>query len=264
MHYRGYLNKMSVYQDDPIKYYLNIEYDLFFLNELLGRRVKLTYQHKIKCFCGKIVESVYRMNFCQSCFFTLPQASDAILKPELSRAHLGIEERDLEFEKAYQLQPHTVYLAISGGLKVGVTRTSQQMTRWIDQGAVAALPILTVENRYEAGLWEVELKKHYSDKTAWREMLTWNDPEIDLIAEKEKLKNLYNDRAHEFSMDSTIYRFHYPQLQIPEKVTSVNIEKEGIVEGTLTALRGQYIILNNKIALNIRSYEGRLVDIDIE
>ncbi|GCD77061.1 hypothetical protein JCM31826_05430 [Thermaurantimonas aggregans] len=263
MHYTGYLNKMAVYQHNPVRYYLNTENDLFFLNDLLGKKIKISYLHKIKCFCGKIVDSVYRMNFCQSCFFTLPQASDAILKPELSKAHLGIEERDLEFEKAYQLQPHTVYLAISGGLKVGVTRTSQQITRWIDQGAVAALPLLLVENRYQAGMWEVELKKKFSDKTAWREMLTWKDPDIDLLSIKEEVKQMYPDRIQEFSSDDTIYRFEYPKIAVPEKITSVNIEKNTSLEGELTALRGQYIVLNNSTALNIRTYEGRMVDIVI-
>ena len=41
------------------------------------------------------------------------------LKPELSTAHLGIEERDLEIEKEIQLQPHIVYLAYTGDVKVG-------------------------------------------------------------------------------------------------------------------------------------------------
>ena len=57
------------------------------------------------------------------------------MRPELSKAHLGQEDRDLEYEKKIQLQPHWVYLALSSHLKVGVTRKSQIPTRWIDQGA---------------------------------------------------------------------------------------------------------------------------------
>lgn len=254
---------MTVFQDSPVRYYLNTEKDVFFLNDLLEYHIKIIYTHKIKCFCGKIVESVYRMNFCQTCFFTLPQASDAILKPELSKAHLGLEERDLEFEKAYQLQPHTVYLAISGGLKVGVTRTSQQITRWIDQGASAALPLLSLANRYEAGMWEVELKKHYSDKTSWRNMLIWKDLDIDLTEIKETLKKKYSNQIQDFSADDTIYRFEYPKISIPEKISTINLEKTQSLEGILTAIRGQYIILDNSRALNIRTYEGRHIELEV-
>ena len=54
---------------------------------------------------------------------------------------MGVAERDLEVEKQIQLQPHTVYLAYTGDVKVGVTRNTQIPTRWIDQGATFALPI---------------------------------------------------------------------------------------------------------------------------
>lgn len=259
----GFLHKMAVYQDKPVKYYLNTEEDLFFLNELMGRKFKITYLGDIKCFCGKLVNNVFRMNFCYNCYYTLPEASEAILKPELSKAHLGIEERDLEFEKAYQLQPHTVYLAISGGLKVGVTRTSQQITRWIDQGAIKALPILHTSNRYEAGVWEVELKKIFSDKTAWREMLRWNDPDVDLLAEKNKILETFRNRQNEFLDHSELFTFEYPSLEKPDKITTINIETKKSVEGILTGIRGQYLILDNNKVFNIRTYEGRHVEIEI-
>ena len=50
---------------------------------------------------------------------------------------------------------HIVYLANSSGLKVGITRASQVPTRWIDQGAVQALPLLRVATRQVSGLAEV-------------------------------------------------------------------------------------------------------------
>jgi hypothetical protein len=59
----------------------------------------------------------------------MPLASQSIFKPELCTAHLGIEERDLQWEKEFQLAPHYVYLANSSGIKVGLTRSSQLITR---------------------------------------------------------------------------------------------------------------------------------------
>jgi len=40
-----------------------------------------------------------------------------------------------------------IYLANSSGIKVGITRQTQIPTRWIDQGAVQALPIFKVQSR---------------------------------------------------------------------------------------------------------------------
>lgn len=56
-----------------------------------------------------IGQPIFRMGFCKKCFFESPYASETILKPELSTAHLGIAERDLEIERQIQLQPHIVY-----------------------------------------------------------------------------------------------------------------------------------------------------------
>ena len=42
---------------------------------------------------------------------------------------LNIEERDLEWEKKFQIAPHYVYLASSSGIKVGITRGSKGVIR---------------------------------------------------------------------------------------------------------------------------------------
>jgi hypothetical protein len=61
------------------------------------------------------------------------------MKPELSTAHLGIQDRDLEYEEKVQLQPHII--ALSSEVKVGVTRKHRYL-RWIDQGAIEAVSIV--------------------------------------------------------------------------------------------------------------------------
>jgi hypothetical protein len=85
------------------------------------------------------------------------------------------------------LQPHIVYLALSSEVKVGVTRKTQVPTRWIDQGAIEAVSIVEVPNRYLAGITEVALK-NYADKTNWRKMLTNSIEPVDLLAERLKLE----------------------------------------------------------------------------
>ena len=65
--------------------------------------------------------------------FESPMSGDWVLKPELSKAHLDIEDRNLEYERKVQLQDHIVYLSKTSGIKVGVTRSNNKTTRWIDQ-----------------------------------------------------------------------------------------------------------------------------------
>ncbi len=260
MRYSGPLAKMKTHLDSEVKYYLEIGDDLILMNELIGKEVKLVYENHITCFCGDLVSDVFRMNFCKKCFFEKPQAGDPILRPETSKAHLDEEDRDLEWEKKYQLQPHLVYLANSAGLKVGVTRHNQRPTRWIDQGAREAIVLAETQNRYEAGMIEVALKEHMSDKTPWQKMVKGEDVEIDLKGEKEKAIQFVPEEFKQFiSADETITHIEYPVKEYPTKAKSVNLEKHDSVEGVLTGIRGQYLLFRSGAVMNVRSHEGRHV-----
>jgi len=170
MAYQGVLTKMETEFLQPIQYYLVFESDFIHMNQLLDKTLTIKFI-KHQCLNCKLDKPIYRQGFCKSCFFEIPQAADWIMRPELSTAHLDKEDRDLEYEKKVQLQPHIVYLANSSNVKVGVTRKTQVPTRWIDQGAHEAIEIVEVPNRYLAGITEVALKDHVSDKTNWRTML---------------------------------------------------------------------------------------------
>mgnify|MGYP001378290687 FL=1 len=108
MQYHGALHKMSTQYGSTIRYTLKVGGDLLLMNALIGREFSATFLGEHICFCGQLVPEVYRQNFCRECFFTKPEASPTIMKPELSKAHLGIAERDLEFEQRLRLQPQFV------------------------------------------------------------------------------------------------------------------------------------------------------------
>ncbi len=120
--------------------------------------------------CGRGVTKFYGQGFCFPCFRDAPEASECIVRPELCRAHLG-EGRDPAWERDHHDTEHFVYLSHTGGIKVGVTRGTQVPVRWIDQGAVLALPIARTPYRQLAGAIEVALKAHFADRTNWRKML---------------------------------------------------------------------------------------------
>jgi hypothetical protein len=264
MDFSGPLRKMLTQQTSPVKYTLDIGDDLLKMNDLIGRKIKLAYNGKIMCHCGELKDKVFRANFCYDCFYSKPEAGEPIFFPEKSTAHLDIEDRDLEWEKKNQLQPHLVYLANSAGLKVGVTRLNNMLTRWSDQGASYGIPFMEVPNRYLAGIGEVELKKHISDKTPWQRMVKGEVPEVDLKAEKEKLQELLpQDLKQYVSQDNEVRALEYPVNKYPEKAKSLNLTKTPEFEGTLSGIKGQYLLFEEGVVFNVRSHEGYITTISV-
>jgi hypothetical protein len=257
MEFRGALEKMSAFPGNPIVYYLTLGDNFIKMNDLIGKSLQFQYLNSITCFCGNQVSRVFRQNFCYDCFMTKPEAGEPIFNPEKSQAHLGIEDRDLAYESAYQLTPHIVYLAQSGGLKVGVTRKTQIPTRWIDQGASEAIVLAETTNRYEAGIIEVFLKDHLSDKTHWQRMLRSEGDPIDLIEEKNRVMHLLPDPFKQFiSSDHYVTRLVYPIAKQPEKIKSVKLNGPQPFQDILTGIRGQYLIFESGFVTNIRAQEG--------
>lgn len=261
--FQGVLTKMKSHYGMPIQYYLEFENDFLHLNELLGKPLEIEFLGH-ECLSCHMSKPIFRQGFCKNCFFETPSAGDWIMRPELSKAHLDIEDRDLEFEKKVQLQPHVVYLAVSSNLKVGVTRKSQIPTRWIDQGAIAAIPIVETPNRYLAGITEVALKTYYSDKTNWRQMLQQNPILLDLHVEKEKsLEYLPKEVKPYIVRNAPPTHLEFPVTAYPKKVKSLNIEKTLSYRGILTGVKGQYLMFEDQTVFNIRSNEGVLVKLSI-
>ncbi|MBT3444486.1 MAG: DUF2797 domain-containing protein [Flavobacteriaceae bacterium] len=262
--FKGVLKKMITEIGSPIRYYLNLESDFLEINQLLDQTVKINFLGT-QCLSCHDSKPIFRQGFCKNCFFENPSAGDWIMRPELSKAHLGEEDRDLEYEKKVQLQPHSVYLALSSHLKVGVTRKTQIPTRWIDQGAHQAVGILDVPNRYLAGVAEVSLKEHFSDKTNWRKMLQ-NDYEEILwtTAINQAIDALPKDLKPHIIRDQLVTELQFPVLQYPEKVKSLNLEKENSYTGVLKGIKGQYLIFEDQTVYNIRSNEGTVVEMVID
>jgi len=264
MQYQGVLTKMQTELGSPIQYYLVFEDSFLNVNQLLDKEIEINF---IGCQCLNCSKKkkIYRQGFCYDCFYSSPAVGDWIMRPELSTAHLGIADRDLDYESKVQLQPHIVYLAVASEIKVGVTRKTQVPTRWIDQGASQAIAIVEVPNRYLAGITEVALKDHYTDKTNWRKMLQNAVETFDLIAEKAKVESLIPAEAREFfySQKDDLYDLQYPVLNYPAKVNSLNLDKTPSFSGKLTGIKGQYLLFENGTVFNVRGSEGYVVTINV-
>ena len=262
MQYEGVLTKMQTEIGNPIQYFMIFENNFLNVNQLLGKKIEIQFLGYQCLNCGK-KKKIFRQGFCYDCFTSSASAGDWIMKPELSTAHLDIEDRDLVYEKKVQLQPHIVYLALSSEVKVGVTRGSQVPTRWIDQGAVQAISVVEVPNRYLAGITEVALKKLYSDKTNWQKMLKNEYVSADLIKEKQSLKYIIPAESQPyFDINNTnITEMNFPVLQYPKKVTSLNLDKTPNFEGVLTGIKGQYLLFEDGTVFNVRTFEGYVVSL---
>ena len=242
-------------------YFLPLDEQEVYLNELIGHKIRIAFQHEIHCIhCGRLIKKTYAQGYCYPCFISLPETDACILRPELCQAHLGIS-RDMEWSKEHCLQDHFVYLALTSGLKVGVTRKTQVPTRWIDQGADQAIRISQTPNRHLAGEIEVVLKKYMNDKTNWRQMLKGPNPgDYDLVAEKKKaLALLPEDYLPYFFEDDQTTLIRYPVLSWPEKIKAISLDKQEHIETRLTGIKGQYLLFENSEVLNIRKHGGYII-----
>ena len=168
------------------------------------------------------------------------------------------------------MKPHVIYLSNTSGVKVGITRESQVPTRWIDQGAVEALPVLRVSKRYHAGLIETAFKQHLNDRTNWRQMLKHELTDADLPAVfattwalvEPTLEDSLREDVEVLGSAAPVTAIDYPALEYPSKITSFNLDKNPKVAGRLQAIKGQYLLLDTGV-INIRKFSGYLVSITV-
>lgn len=249
-----------------VNYTLSIGSDKINVNELINKKIFFSFSGQINCvYCGRKTKKSYSQGYCYPCMISLPQTDNCILRPELCQAHIGIS-RDMEWSKTHCLSNHFVYLAVSSGLKVGVTRESQIPTRWIDQGASSGIILAKTPNRNIAGRIEVFLKQYFNDKTNWRKMLTNDiDFSIDLLKEKQKaISVLTNDFKEFIYPENAIYEINYPVINYPKKVISIGFDKLSNFEKKLIGVKGQYLIFDDNTCLNIRKHNGYYIDISID
>jgi len=263
---QGHLRKMRTKLGNPVQYELLLSDQAIPLNPFISKPIKLVFTGKINCVhCGRATKKSFSQGYCYPCFTSLAQCDMCIMKPQTCHYAAGTC-REPAWGETFCMQTHYVYLANSSGIKVGITRQNQIPTRWIDQGAVQALPILKVQSRHISGLVEVAIAKHISDKTSWQQMLKNNVEEIDLAAKRDELLatcqsemaaiiQSFGEEAIEFLPDAEAINLHYPVNRYPDKVKSFNFDSNPEVLGILEGIKGQYLLLDTGV-INLRKYSG--------
>ncbi len=261
----GRLRKMPAEAGNPVAYSIAVGDTRIPLNDLIGRPLRLDFDGVIRCIhCDRKTNKSFNQGFCYPCFRKLAACDSCIMSPEKCHYHLGTC-REPEWGETHCMVEHVVYLANSSGLKVGITRGSQVPTRWIDQGAVDAIPMVRVATRYIAGLVEVACKAHVADRTNWRAILKGDVPELDLAQERQRMLGLIADDLEALrqthgqdsirEVDEQGLGLSYPVKVWPEKIKTHNLDKTPEVEGVLEGIKGQYLILDTGV-INIRKFTG--------
>lgn len=265
---------MRVAHEAPITYQLPLDEELIPLNGALGKTLRLEYSGVIHCqHCGRKSNKSFNQGYCYPCFKKLAQCDSCIMSPEKCHYFEGTCREPVWGEK-HCMVDHIVYLANSSGVKVGITRETQTPTRWIDQGATQALPIMRVKTRQQSGLVEDVIRAHVKDRTDWRAMLKGEAEPVDLALirdellercdpELTELESRFGVQALQRLENEAGVSFSYPVLEYPKKVTSFNMDKNPLVEGTLMGIKGQYLILDTGV-INIRKYTAYSVDVSIQ
>lgn len=266
---RGLLSKMAVSlstEQSMAHYEMVLGSKRVAMNPLIGQSISLRSSGDIHCqACGKITKKSWSGGFCYPCSQSLARCDLCIMKPETCHYDAGTC-REPEWGEAFCMQDHIVYLANSSGIKVGITRSTQIPTRWIDQGATQALPVFRVKTRYQSGLVEVMFKAHVADRTDWRKMLQGSAAELDLPSIRDQLlaqcseqitalQQRFGVEAIALLADESVINITYPVQQYPAPVKSLNFDKTPAISGILQGIKGQYLILDIGV-LNIRKFSG--------
>jgi hypothetical protein len=266
----GNIRKMSSENGDTVQYQWTTAdilepMEAIELNPFIGKEIKLSFNNEIHCVAtGKKIKKTFGEGLSYDAWLNSPLATPSIIRPELSRIHEGIALRDFEWEQRNHNQPHFVYLTRTSDIKVGVTRSTNIPYRWIDQGASEGIILAQTPYRQLAGLIEVAMKDHFTDKTHWQNMLknVFTNTQPLLEAKEEALELLpeeYQDFIYE---DDTVTKINYPVLRFPVKVRSIKLDNEPEIQSVLVGIKGQYLIFENGAVMNVRSHAGYRVTLE--
>ncbi|TBU74708.1 DUF2797 domain-containing protein [Phytopseudomonas daroniae] len=261
---RGALSKMATQLDAPVQYAFRLGDEQVAVNPMIGKTVRLEYLGAIHCsHCGRKTKTSFSQGYCYPCMQKLAQCDLCIMSPERCHYDAGTC-RDPAWGEQFCMTDHVVYLANSSGIKVGITRATQIPTRWIDQGATQALPIMRVATRQQSGFVEDLLRTQVADKTNWRALLKGDATPVDLLSVRERifdacaegmtaLQQRFGLQAVQPLNDQPVVEIRYPIEGYPAKITSFNLDKNPVAEGTLLGIKGQYLMFDTGV-INIRKY----------
>lgn len=243
------------------------------LNDLIGKSVELKFTGAIRCVdCGRPTKKSFNQGSCYVCFTKLASNDLCIMQPTRCHYHLGTC-REPEWGEKNCFQKHIVYLSLTSSVKVGITKEKDPTNRWIDQGAVLAIPLLETQSRIEAGVIEAFMGKFLPDTTSWQKMVSTQPSmdNIDFSFEREKFLKAITSaeltyEAGDKKPKPVVFTpskekpisINYPILEYP-KAKSIKVDPSKPILGKLIGIKGQYLLLDIGV-INLRTYQGYMIE----
>lgn len=104
-----------------LEYYL----DDIKISDLVGSNIKFEFTGKIECVnCRRAIKKTFSDGYCYPCFISLACCDSCIIKPELCHYAKGTC-REPSWGEEHCLKDHIVYLSVTTGLKIGITRETK-------------------------------------------------------------------------------------------------------------------------------------------
>jgi hypothetical protein len=263
----GFLRELQHKPGDVVEYEFVTDGQTEPMSEWLGRAITLRATGRKCCIhCGRPVKKLYQSGYCFPCVTTLAECDLCIVKPHECHFHRGTC-RDEQFAQRHCMISHYVYLAVSSGVKVGLTRKGRQFVRWVDQGASQAILLAELPTRKAAGELEVEVAKALPDKTDWRKMLRYDDgaDDVDLAAVKQEVIRRLPPEFQSFVLadENTVYRFTYPITPgVEVNLAALSLDKTAELSGVLLGIKGQYLMLDSGV-FNVKKHAGYEIHLSV-
>ena len=126
------------------------------------------------------------------------------------------------------------------------------------------MAFLEVPNRYLAGVAEVALKAHISDKTQWKTMLSQPEQSRDLIKQFNALKAYLPDEVQPYVIDELqVEELNFPYTPDGQLGVRQSLSENEPLKGKLKGIKGQYLIFDDYSIFNVRSSEGYVVAFNV-
>lgn len=267
----GPLAKLRAEGSDPVRYALAVAGAGVAIDPYIGQGVRVRWLRRIVCAtCGGATNRSYGQGHCYACFAGRAACDLCVRSPDRCHYHLGTC-REPEWGRANCMREHIVYLAHSSDVKVGITRADQVPVRWLDQGAVAALPVARTASRRAAGHLEAAAKALLPDRTDWRKMVQADPPPHDLRQHAQALRRRLAPALPAIVaaaqgdaidwIDGEEWSARYPRLEATAPLAqTLDLEAINAFEGVLLGIKGQYLLFDCG-AFNVRRHTGFVVTV---
>lgn len=245
------------------------------LHELVGQKIRLDDLHDKACVaCGRAnLRKTFGPGYCFPCFRARPETDLCIVRPE--RCHFAQGTcRDAAWGQRHCMQSHSIYLSFTSQVKVGLSRSHRLHQRWLDQGALGGVELARVSTRLDAGRVEVYMKQFFKDITQPRKMLmcVGSDENYDdvarILAEARLKAQDYLQQGGYGSqvVDGAVKSLRYPMAepdQPSQDMKLVSLASQPSLEGILSGIKGQYLLLDGGYGFSIRKHLGHYISLRI-